>query len=58
MFNPFKMWDEMLDIYNETVRGSKDEVEVDWITMDVEIPADLEEEFVEMVDEWLKSRGF
>ena len=25
MFDPFKMWDEMLDIYNETVRGSKDE---------------------------------
>ena len=58
MFDPFKMWDEMLDIYNETVRGSKDETVVEYITMDVDIPAELEEEFVKMVDEWLESKGF
>ena len=58
MFDPFKIWDEMLDIYNETVAKNKDEVDVEYITMDVEIPAQLEEEFVAMVDEWLEKKGF
>lgn len=58
MFDPFKMWDEMLDIYNETVRGSKDETEIEYITMDVDIPVELEEEFIAMVDHWLESKGY
>lgn len=58
MFDPFKILDEMLDIYNETVAKNKDEVDVEYITMDVEIPAQLEEEFAAMVDEWLENKGF
>ena len=58
MFDPFKIWDEMLDIYNETVAKHKDEAVVEYITMDVEIPAQLEEEFTAMVDTWLESKGF
>jgi len=58
MFDPFKMWDEMLDIYNETVRGSKDETVHEMIDMEVTIPAVLEEEFIAMVDKWLEENGF
>lgn len=58
MIDPFKFWDEMLDIYNETVAKHKDEVAVEYINMDVEIPAELEEEFITMVDDWLESKGF
>lgn len=57
MFNPFKMWDEMLDIYEQTVKGSKEDL-VEYVTMDVDIPAELEEEFTAMVDDWLKSKGY
>lgn len=58
MFDPFKIWDEMLDIYEQTVAKKKDESEVEYISMDVDIPAELEEEFVAMVDDWLQSKGF
>ena len=58
MFDPFKIWDEMLDIYEQTVAKKKDESEVEYISMDVDIPAHLEEEFVAMVDDWLQSKGF
>ena len=58
MFNPFKYFDEMLDIYEQTVAKKKDEAEVEYISMDVDIPAELEEEFIAMVDDWLQSKGF
>ena len=58
LFDPFRMWDEMLEIYEQTVRGSKDEVAYEMIEMDVTIPSILEEEFVSMVEDWLKSKGF
>ena len=58
MFDPFKIWDEMLDIYEQTVAKKKDETEVEYISMDVDIPAELEEEFVAMVDDWLQSKGY
>ena len=44
----------MLDIYNETVARHKDEVVIEYITMEVEIPSHLEEEFTVMVDNWLE----
>lgn len=58
MFDPFKIWDEMLDIYEQTVAKKKDEAEVEYISMDVDIPAELEEEFIAMVDDWLQSKGY
>ena len=58
LFNPFAYFDEMLEIYHETVRGSKDEVVYEMINMDVTIPAVLEEEFVAMVDKWLEEKGY
>lgn len=57
-FNPFKYFDEMLDIYEQTVAKKKDEAEVEYISMDVDIPAELEEEFIAMVDDWLQSKGY
>lgn len=54
IFDPFKYFDEMLDIYNETVARHKDEVVIEYITMEVEIPSHLEEEFTVMVDNWLE----
>ncbi len=58
LFDPFKMWDEMLEIYEQTVRGSKDEAVCEMIDMEVTIPAVLEEEFIAMVDKWLEEKGF
>lgn len=58
LFDPFKMWDEMLEVYEQTVRGSKDETVYEMIDMDVTIPAVLEEEFIAMVDKWLEEKGF
>ena len=54
MFDPFRMWDEMLDIYEQTVAKSKDEQPEEYITMEVEIPAHLEDQFVKMIDYWLE----
>jgi predicted fused transcriptional regulator/phosphomethylpyrimidine kinase len=58
MFDPFKMWDEMLDIYQETVMGRKDEREIEtcWVTK--EIPIELEDEFDALVDNWLAKKGY
>lgn len=58
MFDPFKMWDEMLEIYQDTVRGNKDdrEIETCWVTK--EIPLELEDEFNAMVDNWLSEHGY
>jgi hypothetical protein len=58
LFDPFKMWDEMLEIYEQTVAKHKDEVTYEMIDMDVTIPAVLEEEFIAMVDKWLEEKGF
>jgi hypothetical protein len=58
MFDPFKMWDEMLDIYQETVMGNKDERDVDTLWVTREIPADLEDEFNALVDNLLAKRGY
>lgn len=58
MFDPFKMWDEMLDIYNETVRGSKDEAEVDTVILEFEVPKENADELGAMVANWLHDKGY
>lgn len=58
MFDPFKMWDEILDIYQETVMGNKDERDIDTLWMTREIPAELEDEFNALVDNLLAKRGY
>jgi len=57
-FNPFAFFDEMLDIYQETVMGRKDERTIDTIWLTREVPVELEDEFNVMVDNWLSKKGY
>ena len=57
MFNPFKLYDEMLGIYAETVLGSKDESTQDFVTLEYTVPESVADELDAKVKEWLKNRG-
>jgi hypothetical protein len=58
MFNPFKWYDEMLDIYTETVKGSKDEQTVDTVFLEFECPKEDADELCAMVANWLSDNGY
>ena len=58
MFNPFKMWDEMLDIYTETLKGSKDEQTVDTVFLEFECPKQEADELSAVVANWLAEKGY
>lgn len=58
MFNPFKMWDEMLDIYTETVKGSKDESTVETVFLEFECPKQDADELSALVANWLEKKGY
>ena len=58
MFNPFKMWDEMLDIYTETVKGSKDEGTVETVFLEFECPKQDADELSALVANWLEEKGY
>lgn len=58
MFNPFRMWDEMLDIYTETVKGSKDENTVETVFLEFECPKQDADELSAMVANWLEDKGY
>jgi len=58
MFDPFRMWDEMLDIYKETVRGGKDEQEVDTVYLEFECPKEDADELGALVANWLADKGY
>ena len=58
MFDPRRMGDEMLDIYKETVRGSKDEATVDTVFLEFEVPKDDADELGAMVANWLVDKGY
>jgi len=51
MLNPFKIWDEMLDIMS-------DDEEVDIIYIERGVPLPHKDEFNAMVDNWLVEKGF
>ena len=56
MFNPFKLYDEMLGIYAETVLGSKDE-QVPMVTLEYDVPEEIADELDALVLNWLASKG-
>lgn len=56
MFNPFKLYDEMLGIYADTVLGSKDE-QVPMAVLEYELPEELADELDALVCNWLVSKG-
>ena len=56
MFNPFKLYDEMLGIYADTVLGSKDE-QVPMAVLEYEVPEELADELDALVCNWLVSKG-
>lgn len=58
MFNPFKIWDEMLDIYTETVRGSKDDNTVETVFLEFECPKQDTDELNALVANWLADKGY
>ncbi len=57
MFNPFKIWDEMLDIYTETVKSGKDE-HIDTVFLEFECPKQDADELSAMVANWLADKGY
>lgn len=57
MFNPFKLYDEMLGIYAETVMGSKDESDSPLVVLEYEVPEDVADELDAVVLNWLAKRG-
>lgn len=56
MFNPFKLYDEMLGIYADTVLGPKDE-QVPMAVLEYEVPEELADELDALVCNWLVSKG-
>ena len=58
MFNPFKVWDEMLEIYEETVKGHKDENTVDTVFLEFECPKQDADELGALVANWLVGKGY
>ena len=58
MFDPFKFWDEMLDIYNETVAKHKDEREVETVCLEFEVPKQDADELSAIVANWLHDKGY
>ena len=56
MFNPFKLYDEMLGIYADTVLGPKDE-QVPMVTLEYEVPEEIADELDALVCNWLVSKG-
>ena len=57
MFNPFKLYDEMLGIYAETVLGAKDEQDITYVTLEYDVPEELADELDALVCNWLVSKG-
>lgn len=57
MFNPFKLYDEMLGIYAETVMGSKDEQEVPMVTLEYDVPEEFADELDTLICNWLAAKG-
>lgn len=57
VFNPFKLYDEMLGIYAETVLGSKDEQEGKYVTLEYVVPEDLADGLDACVLNWLAANG-
>jgi hypothetical protein len=57
MFNPFKLYDEMLGIYAETVLGPKDEQDVPMVTLEYDVPEDIADELDALICNWLASKG-
>lgn len=56
MFNPFKLYDEMLGIYADTVLGPKDE-QVPMVTLEYDVPEEIADELDALVCNWLVSKG-
>lgn len=57
MFNPFKLYDEMLGIYAETVMGSKDEQPINYVTLSYDVPEDIADELDANICNWLVAKG-
>lgn len=58
MFDPFKFWDEMLDIYHETVAKSKDEQTVDTVFLEFEVPKKESDRICAVVANWLADNDY
>jgi len=52
MFDPFKMWDEMLGLY-----GLAPEKEVGYVTLEYTVPEELADELEHFVVSWLETKG-
>lgn len=55
-FNPFKFYDEMLDIY--TTKSDEEVEEEQWVTCEYDVPEHLANELDQLVAEFLKDNGY
>lgn len=58
MFNPLKFWDEMLDIYTETVMRKKGEGSIETVFLEFECPKQDADELGALVANWLAEKGY
>ena len=58
MFDIFKFYDEMLDIYENTVKGNKDDQEVETVVLEFECPKEDADELGALVANWLHDKGY
>lgn len=58
-FNPFKFYDEMLDIYtNKSQDEEEPEQEEEWVKCEYDVPESLADELDQLVAEFLKDNGY
>ena len=58
MFDIFKFYDEMLDIYENTVKGNKDDQEIETVILEFECPKQDADELSALVANRLHDKGY
>lgn len=58
MFNWLEWYEDAVEIYRQTVKGSKDEREVETVFLEFECPKENSDELSTLVANWLVDKGY
>ena len=58
MFNWLEWYEDAVNIYRQTVKGSKDELAVDTVFLEFECPKEDADELSTIVANWLVDKGY
>ena len=58
MFNWLEWYEDAVEIYRQTVKGSKDEREVETVFLEFECPKEGADELSTLVANWLVDKGY